>query len=169
MDDQRLPSDRTELGSLPVEQFTHLEIPVSDFQETDMFQIHRARCTGTKSFRNGGPRNDWVWVQAGREESYGDLRGRVVARLLTLFKIRNVLSRAGDVHRLVLVRILDPVGAGRFHRGSGYIRVGKQSNRRDIRILSIGAVIRQAHVIPSGETQWIVIHRIDLRTFNDIY
>ena len=27
-DDQRLPSDRTELGSLPVEGFTHLEIPV---------------------------------------------------------------------------------------------------------------------------------------------
>jgi len=26
--DQRLPSDRTELGSLPIEQFTHLEIPV---------------------------------------------------------------------------------------------------------------------------------------------
>ena len=29
--DQRLPSHRTELGSLPVEQFTYLEIPVSDF------------------------------------------------------------------------------------------------------------------------------------------
>ena len=57
-DDQRLPSDRTELGSLPVEQFTHLEIPVSDFQEADVFQIHRARCTGTKAFRNGDPRND---------------------------------------------------------------------------------------------------------------
>ena len=27
-DDQRLPSNRAELGSLPVEQFTHLEIPV---------------------------------------------------------------------------------------------------------------------------------------------
>jgi len=42
-DDQRLPSACTELGSLPVEQFTHLEIPVSDFQEADVFQIHRAR------------------------------------------------------------------------------------------------------------------------------
>ena len=59
-DDQRVPSDRTKLGLLPVEQFTHLEIRVPDFQDTDVFQIHRARCTGTKAFRNGGPRNDWV-------------------------------------------------------------------------------------------------------------
>ena len=78
-DDQQLPSDRTELGSLAVEQFTHLEIPVSDFLDTYVFQIHRARCTRTKAFRNSGPRNNWIWVQAGGEESYEDLRGRVVA------------------------------------------------------------------------------------------
>ena len=30
-DHQWLPSDRTKLGSLPVEQFTHLEILISDF------------------------------------------------------------------------------------------------------------------------------------------
>jgi len=53
--------------------FTHLEIPVSDFQEADVFQIHRARCTGTTAFRNGDPRNEWIWVQAGGEESHGDL------------------------------------------------------------------------------------------------
>jgi len=168
-DDQRLPSDRTELGSLSIEQFTHLEIPVSDFQEGDVFQIHRARCTGTKAFRNSDPRNDWIWVQAGGEESYGDLRGRVVARLLALFQIRNVLSGAGDVHRLVLVHILDPVGAGRFHSRSGHIRVSKRPNGRDMRIVGIGGVIRQVHVITSGERQWIVNHRIDLRTFNEIY
>jgi len=149
-DDQRLLSDRMELGSLPVEQFTHLEIPVSDFQEADIFQIHRARCTGTKAFHNGDPRNDWIWVQAGGEKSYGDLRGWLVARLLALFKIRNVLSGAGDVHRLALVRILDPIGAGRFHRGNGHIRVSKRPNGRDMRIVGIGAVIRQAHVITSG-------------------
>jgi len=62
-----LPADPTELGLLPVEGFAQLEIPVADFQETDRFQIHRARCSGTKAFRNGGPRNDWVWVQTGGE------------------------------------------------------------------------------------------------------
>ena len=168
-DDQRLPSDRTELASLPVEQFTHLEILVSDFQEADLFQIHCARCTGTKAFRNGDLRNDWIWVQAGGEESYGDLCGRVVARLLALFKIRNVLSGAGDVLRLALVPILDPVGASRLHRGSGHIGVSKRPNGRDMRIVGIGAVIGQALVIPSGERQWIVNYRIDLRTFNEIY
>ena len=89
--------------------------------------------------------------------------------MLALFKIRNVLSGAGDVYRLPLVPILDPVGAGRFHHGSGHIRVSKRPNGLDMRIVGIGAVIGQVHLIPSGERQWIVNHRIDLRTFNEIY
>ena len=36
-EDQLLPSDRMELGTLPVEQFSHLEILVSEFQEADVF------------------------------------------------------------------------------------------------------------------------------------
>jgi len=168
-DDRRLPADPTELGLLPVEGFAQLEIPVPDFQETDRFQIQWARCTGTKAFCNGGPRNDWVWVQTGGEANYGDLRGRVVARLLALFNIRNILSEAGAVHRLALVCILDPVNSGRFHIASGHIRVARRVNGRDMRIVSIGAVIGQAQVIPSGERQWIVNHRIDLWTFNEIY
>jgi len=165
----RLPADRTELGLLPVERCTPLEIPVSDFQEANVFQIHRARCTGTKAFRNGGARNDWVWVKTGEEESYGDLPGRAVARLLELFKIRNILSEAAGVYRLPLVGLLDPINGGRFHLASGHIPVGKRSTGRDMRIVGTGAVIGQAHVIPSGERQWIVNHRIDLQTFNDIY
>ena len=42
-----MSSDPTKLGLLPVEQFTPLEIPVADFEETDVLQIHRARSTGT--------------------------------------------------------------------------------------------------------------------------
>jgi len=75
VDDPRLPADPTELGLLLVERFTKLEIPVSDFQQSDVFQIHQACCTGTKAFLNGGARNDWVWVQTSGEESYRDLRG----------------------------------------------------------------------------------------------
>jgi len=59
-DDPRLPADPTELRLLLLERFTQLEIPVSDFQRAEVFQIHRARCTGTKAFSNGGDRNDWV-------------------------------------------------------------------------------------------------------------
>jgi len=57
-DARRLPADPAELGLLPVEGFAQLEIPVPNFQETDRFQIYRARCMGTKAFRNGGSRND---------------------------------------------------------------------------------------------------------------
>jgi len=168
-DYQQVPADSTELGLLPVEGFAQLEILVADFQETDRFQIHRAHCTGTRAFRNGGPRNDLVWVQTGGEANYGDLRGRVVARLLALVKIRNILSEAAAVHRLALGCILDHVNSGRFDIGSGHIRVSTRVNGRDMRIVSIGAVIRETQIIPSGERQWIVNHRLDLRTFNEIY
>jgi len=168
-DDRRLPADPTELALLPLEGFAQLEIPVVDFQETDRCQIHWARCTGTKVFGNGGPRNDWVWVQTGGEANNGNLRGRVVARLLALFKIRNILSEAGAVHRLGLVCILDSVNSGRFHIASGHIRVRRRVHGRHRRIVTIGAVIGQAQLIPSGERQGILNYRIDLRTFNEKY
>ena len=72
-DDPCLGTDPTQLGLLPVERFTQLEILVSNFQGADVFQIHRAHCTGTKAFRNGDARNDWVRVQSGGEDSYGNL------------------------------------------------------------------------------------------------
>jgi len=168
-DDRQLPVDLAELGLLPVEGFAQLEIPVPDFQETDWFQIHHTRCTETKVFRNGGSRNDWGSVQTGAEANYGDLRGRMVAWLLAFFKIRNFLSEAAAVHHMELVRILDQINGGRFHILSGHIRVGNRINAQDMRIVSIGGVIGLAQVIPSGEKQWIVNHRIDLRTFNAIY
>jgi len=120
-DDLRLPADRTALGLLPVEEFARLEIPVADFQETEGFQIHRARCTGTKTFRNCGRGNHCVWVQTGREANYRDLRGLVVARFLGLVKIRNNLSWAGAVNRLALVCILDLVNSGRLDIASRHI------------------------------------------------
>ena len=42
-------------------------------------------------------------------------------------------------------------------------------NGRDMRIIDIGVVVGQAHLVPYGDGQWLVNHRIDLRTFNDIY
>jgi len=53
-DDRQLPADPAKLRLLPVEGFAQLEIPVPNFQETDRFLIHWARCTGTKAFRNRG-------------------------------------------------------------------------------------------------------------------
>jgi len=56
----------------------------------------------------------------------------VVARLLALFKIRNILSEAAAVHRLALVRILNLINGGRFDIPSGHIRVGSRINGRDM-------------------------------------
>ena len=77
------------LRSLPVELLTQLEIPVLAFQEADVYEVHRVRSTGALHFRNQGSRNDWVWVQAGTEEIYGALRGRLPAKLVALLKIRD--------------------------------------------------------------------------------
>jgi len=52
----------------------------------------------------------------------------VVARLLALFKMRNILGEAAAVYRRALVRILDPINGGRFHIPSGHFRVGKRIN-----------------------------------------
>ena len=54
---------------------------------------------------------------------YGELRGRAVARLVGLFKIRNV--RTEVVSPLAYVQVLDPVNGGRFHGASGHIQVCK--------------------------------------------
>ena len=77
-----LPEDYAMLRSRPVELLTQLEVPVLAFQEADVYEIHRARSTRALHFRNQGSRNDWVWVQAGTEEMYGALRGRLPAKLV---------------------------------------------------------------------------------------
>ena len=87
--EHQLPEAHAILQSLPVELLRQLEIRVVPFKESDVYDIHRARCTGALHFRNQGRRNDWVWVQAGSEEMYGAHRGRSPAKLVGLFKIRD--------------------------------------------------------------------------------
>ena len=93
----------------------------------------------------------------------------MVTRLLAGFQIKYVLCEAARVHWLALVQVLDQINDSRFHLTIGHIRVGKRSTGPDMRIVGTGAVIEQAHVISSGERQWIVNYRIDLETFNNIY
>ena len=157
------------VGLLPVEGFPHLEIPVANFQETERFQIPWARCTGPMAFHNHGSRNHWVLVQTCGEANYGALWGCVVAQLLAHFKIWNILSEAAAVYHLALVYILDPINSGRFHIRSNHVQVGNRINDRYLRIVSIEAVMSQAHVIPIREKQYIENPRIDLSKLNAIY
>ena len=45
--EHRLPENAAMLLFLPVELLTQLEIPILAFQETDVYDIHKARSTGT--------------------------------------------------------------------------------------------------------------------------
>jgi len=106
--EHQLPEDHAIPQSLPVELPMQLEIPVVAFQESNIYDIHRGPCTATLHFRNQESRNDWVWVQAGSEEMYGVLRGRLPAKLVALFTIRDYTCE-NAVRRVVAVRMLSAV------------------------------------------------------------
>jgi len=109
--DHSLPEDHATLRSLPIELLTQREVRVLTFQEADIYEIHRARSTGTLHFRNQGSRNDWVGVQAGTEEMYGALRGPPPAKLVALLKIRDPRSK-DTMRRVAGVLLLTPVNSG---------------------------------------------------------
>ena len=109
--ERRLPEDHAIFGPLTVELLTQLKILVQAFQESDVYDIHRARCTGALHFRKQWNRNDWVWVQVGIEEMYGALRGPLPAKLMVLFKIRDYTGE-NAVRRVGALRILSAVNSG---------------------------------------------------------
>ena len=166
--ERRLPEDPVILQSLPVELLTQLEVPIPAFQETDVYDIHHARCTGALDFRKKGSRNDWVWVQAGDEEMHGALRGRLPAKLLALFKIRNPTCD-GMVWRLAIVQMLSPVNFRPVFDVHGLVTVQQREDAREFTIVNVGTILGLAHLIPEADRRWLVNNRIDLRTFNEIY
>ena len=165
---RRLPEDPVILRSLPVELLTQLEVPVPAFQETDVYDIHRARCTESLDFRNQGSRNDWVWVQAGAEEMYGALRGRLPVKRLALFKIRNPTCDS-TVRRLASVQMLSPANSGRVPDVHDLVTMQQREDAREFKIVDIWTILGRAHLIPEADRRWLVNNRIDLRTFNEIY
>jgi len=92
-----------------------------------------------------------------------------VAQLLALLKIRKVLSEAAGVRHRALLAVLDRINSCRFCLTSRHIGVALRCSGREMRIVDIGTLIGQAQVIPAGEGQWIVNHRVDLETFNERY
>ena len=166
--ERRLPEDPAILGFLPVELLTQLEIPVLAFQETNVYDIHRARSTGTRLFRNQASRNDWVWVQMGGEQMYGALRGRLPGKLLALFKIRDY-THENMVRRLACVQMLNAVNSGRLSDVHGLATVQLREDTQEFTIVDIGTILGLAHLIPETDRRWLVNSHIDLRTFNEIY
>jgi len=155
------------LQLLPVELLTQLEIPVLAFQETDVYDIHRAQCTGTHRFRNQASQNDWVWVQAGSKEMYGALSSHLLAKLLVLFKIRDCSK--DTLRQLAGVEMLNPVNSGQPSDIHSLVTVQLSEDAEAFTVVDIGTILSLAYLIPKGDRRWLVNCHIDLRTFNEIY
>ena len=138
------------------------------FQESDVDDIHCARCTGAIHFGNQGSGTDWVWVQAGSEEMYGALRGRLPAKLVVLFKIRDYTCE-NAVRQVAAVRMLSAVNLAFLSDIHGLVTVQMREDAREITIVDVGIIHGLVHLIPEGERRWLVNSRIDLRTFNEVY
>jgi len=164
----RLPADPAMLRSLPDKLLAQLAIPVLAFEETDVYEMHRARFTGDLHFRNLGSRNDWVWVQAGTEEMYGALRGRVPAKLVALLKIRDYRSD-DTVRRVAGVQMLTPVNSGRLSDQHSLVTVQMREDARGFTIVDIGTILGLAHLIQEEDRSWLINSQIDLRTFTEVY
>ena len=109
----------------------------------------------------------------GTTGEFGGLRGQLSGKLIGLFKLRNIVSKAKTVHRLAAVQILQaqPNG-GQIVDAHGLVKVSRRRNTPDTNgfwILDIMTISSLAHLIPEGDGQWLVNNRIDLRTFNEIY
>jgi len=104
-----LPENPAILPALPVEPLTQLEILVLAFQESGVYNIHRARCTGARLFGNQTSRNNCIWIPAGGENMYGALRGRLLARLIALCKIRSGYMEQDRVYHLAGVQFMSQV------------------------------------------------------------
>ena len=99
---------------------------------------------------------------------YGALRGRLLTKLMALFKIRDYISEGG-VRRLASIPMLSAVNAGRPSDVHGLVTVQQKEDAREFTIVDIGTILGLAHLIPEADRRWLVNSRIDLRTFNEIY
>ena len=152
-----------------MELLTQLEIPVLAFQESGVYDIHRAEYTGARLFRNQTSPNDCLWIQAGGENMSGALRGHLPARLLALLKIRSGYMPQDTVYRLAGVQFMSLVDSGQPSDVHGLVTIQLRDVTRELTIVDIGTIIGLAHLIPETERRWLLNSRIDLHTFNEIY
>jgi len=167
--ERRLPENPARLRALPVELLTQLEIPVLAFQESGVYDIHRARCPGAQLFHNQTSRNDCVWIQAGGEKIQGALRCHLPARLIALFTIRSGYMQQDTVYLLAGVQFMSLVDSGRPSDVHGLVTVQLRDVTRQLTVVNIGTILGLVHLIAETERRWLVNSWINLRTFNEIY
>jgi len=99
---------------------------------------------------------------------YGALQGRLPAKLVALFKIRDY--RCEDrVRRLAGVQFVSAGNSGQISDVHTLVTVQMKEDAREFTVVDIGTILGLAHLIPEGDRRWIVNSHIDLRTFNEVY
>jgi len=165
---RQLPAHHAILQSLAVELVMQLEITLVAFQESDIYDIHRARCKGALHLRNQASCNAWVWVQAVCEEIYGARRGRLLAKLVALFEIRDYTCENAE-RWVVAVRMLSAVNSGFPSDIHGLVTVQMRADAREFTSVDVVTIESLGPRIPEGERRWPVNRRVDLRPFNEVY
>ena len=99
---------------------------------------------------------------------YGVLRGRLLAKLVALLKIRDYRSD-DTVRRVAGVQMLTPVNSGRLSDQHGLVTVQMREDARGFKIVDIGTILGLAHLIQEEDRHWLIKSWIDLRTFNEVY
>ena len=160
-----------EIESYPAQLFTSIDIPVRQFQQELVVDMHRARATGPHRFRDGPPRADWVWIRTGASHAYGSLRGHLPGRLCCLFKLR--IPSTGEVQRLAIVAMTRAESGGQLDKHHGLVSVSERDWQAEqgLWVVNIRSLVAMAHLIPQcGKTTWYFVNsRIDLWTFNMFY
>jgi len=98
----------------------------------------------------------------------GALRGRLPAKLVALFKIRDYRSN-DTVRRVAGVQMLTPVNSGRLSNQHGLVTVQMREDARGFTIVDIETILGLVHLIQEEDRCWLINSRIDLRTFNEVY
>ena len=98
---------------------------------------------------------------------YGALKGRLQAKLLALFNIRN--TQQDTVCRLAGVQLIRVLNSGRPSDVHRFVTVHLRDDARELTIVNIGTILGLAHLIRGTDRRRLINRQIDLRTFNEIY
>ena len=132
--------------------FEALDIPVQQSSASaNTWDYHWVRCTGSRNFRDRGPRTDWVWVRVGTELQYGLLRGHLPGKILALFTVHSLESEEDS--SLALVQLTRVKRNGTPKGTSGLVEVverPKEDRDRDI-LVGIEKLVGMAHLVQDGK------------------
>ena len=102
----------------------------------------RCRCTGSKSWRGGDRRNDWVWVKQHPERCHGGLNGPLPWQLQRIFKIK-LRNEDGAFfeYRLALAQTTMPENSGNLDPVSKFVQVRKAPAAVALHVFSVGNIV----------------------------